>query len=298
MALWCTSIVGIIIIAWALREIFRDLFQPTGSGSLSSFVARWLFRLSKHAPSTMRIAGPLSIVVVIFAWTFATAAGFALIYWGRFPQSFHSAATESHEPVGRFWTVLYISLASLTTLSSGEIAPQGAGGRIITAVESLIGVSLITASVTWIVLIYPALGRMRALSRSAATLIWAQQDTGIDLLGGNVEGLLGDLADAVIRVRVDLIHFPLIYYFHADTEGTSLARSLIHLSELAERASHDKRPEQIRLGAAMLNHAIGETAALLAAKFLRQVKDKEPREIFEAMRRDHLERDKPDQEEQ
>jgi hypothetical protein len=112
MAVWWTSIVGILIISWTLREIFRDLFQPSATGSLSSLLAHWLFQGSKLVPSTMRVAGPLCIVIVVFCWTFAVAAGFALIYWGRFPQAFQVPNEESHQGIGRFWTLLYFSLAS------------------------------------------------------------------------------------------------------------------------------------------------------------------------------------------
>lgn len=289
MATWWTSAIGIVMIAWTLREIFRDLFQPSASGSLSSFVSRHMFRLSKRAPSTMRVVGPLSIVVVIFCWTFAVAAGFALIYWGRFPQAFHASSQETQDSLGKFWTVLYFSLSSLTTLAAGEVSPQGAWIRIVAASESLIGVMLITASISWIVLIYPALGRMRTLSRRAATLVWAQKQTGIDVLGGQVEGLLGDLAGSVLRVRVDFIHFPLIYYFHADTEGASLAQSMIELIDLANRASHGSQPEQIRLGAAMLSRAIADTAAVLSNRFVTVENNDDVKSVFDAMRRDHLE---------
>lgn len=291
MAVWWTSIAGVLIVAWTLREIFKDLFQPSGSGSLSSFLGRWIFQVSKHVPSTMRTAGPLCIVVVISCWALSITAGFALIYWGRFPQAFHAPSTESHEPLGRFWAVLYYSLAALTTLASGEILPVGSWIRLVTAAESLIGESIITASITWIVLIYPALGRMRALSRRAQALMRAQEETGIDLFTGNIADKLADLADSIFRVRVDFIHFPLIYYFHADTEGASLARSLSQLSDLAERASKDDKPEAVRLAAALLKIALSDTADVLTRRFVPEAKGQEPTAVFNAVRRDHLERE-------
>jgi hypothetical protein len=147
----------------------------------------------------------------------------------------------------------------------------------------------LTASITWIVLIYPALGRMRELARRATTLVKAQKKIGVDLISDDVQGLLGDLAQSVIRTRVDFIHYPLIYYFHADTEGTSLADSLRQLGDLAERASEDKRAEAVRLAAAVLNMALADVATVLNDKFV-QVKDpKDPEEVFAAVARDHLE---------
>lgn len=289
--MWWSSIAGILIISWTLREIFRDLFQPSATGSLSSFLAQWLFRGSKLLPSTMRAAGPLCIVIVIFCWTFAVAAGFALIYWGRFPQAFHVETQESHEAIGRFWTVLYFSLASLTTLGAGGLEPRGEWVRIVAASESLIGMLLITASISWIVFIYPALGRMRALGRRANTIFRAERETGIDLLSGSADSLMTDLAADVIRLRVDFIHFPLIYYFHADTEGASLPRSMLQMIRLSERASQESQPGPMRLSAAILLHAIADMAGILALRFLKDARDKEPAEAFQAMRRDHLDRD-------
>ena len=133
---------------------------------------------------------------------------------------------------------------------------------------------------------------MRALSRRSSTLIWAQKQTGIDLLSVNADGLLSDLAADVLRIRVDFVHFPVIYYFHADTEDASLAQSLIQMTELAERASHDQCPEQIRLAAAILRRAIAQTAVVLTKKFVDTRKDQDPKAAFEAMRRDHLEEER------
>ncbi|HZS54705.1 MAG TPA: hypothetical protein VFA65_09910 [Bryobacteraceae bacterium] len=127
MAVWWTSIVGILIIGWILSEIFMDLFQPSGSGSLSGFIGRWLFQISKSVPSTMRVSGPLAIVVVISCWALLLAAGFALVYWARFPQGFSVPEQESYDAFRRFWTVLYFSLSSLTTLGSGALAPAVVG---------------------------------------------------------------------------------------------------------------------------------------------------------------------------
>src|SRR4051812_41866220 len=115
--------------------MFRDLFQPSQSGALSSILGRRLFRVSRWARWMLPIAGPLTIVAVISCWAFLIAIGFALIYWSRFPQAFQNAQAEQHGRVDRFWAVLYFSLASLTTLASGQLSPQGAWIRFVTALE-------------------------------------------------------------------------------------------------------------------------------------------------------------------
>ena len=288
-AVW-TSSFGILVVCWTLREVFNDLFQPSASGSLSSFVSRRLFQLGKRARWMLSSAGPLSVVVVIFSWALLIGIGFAFIFWARFPGGFVNTSGEHQGPVGRFWSVLYFSLTTLSTLGSTAFNPQGNWIRIVTSIESLIGICLITASITWIVLIYPALGRMRTLARRVSTVARAQKQTGVDLLAGNGEELLAELAANVLRTRVDFIHFPIIYYFHADTEGTSLGHFLVQLHELAGRASDGNRPEETRLGAAVLRVSLEDMADVLADRFVTGSDPKDPRSVFEAVATDHLER--------
>ncbi|HEX4810142.1 MAG TPA: hypothetical protein VH325_14480 [Bryobacteraceae bacterium] len=286
--LWA-NLIGVTLVAWTLREIFIDLFQPSGAGDLSSLVGRQLFRVARRFPLMMPVAGPLSIVVVISSWPMLLAVGFALIYWPYFPQAFVGSAVNPQSTLGKFWSVLYFSLASLTTLAASGITPRGSWISVVSALESLIGTSLITASVTWIVLIYPALGRMRALARRASILLKAQEQTKIDVVSDDVEHLLGDLANGVIRTRVDFIHFPLIYYFHAGTDKASLAKSLIQLQRFADSAVADERPERVRLSAAVLKIALAEIAELLAKKFVRKADPRNPATVFHAMAKEHLE---------
>ena len=233
-------------------------------------------------------AGALSIVVVIAAWALLVSVGFAFIFWPKFPADFANTSGESQAASTHFVSAFYYSLAALTTLGSTEFTPKGNWVRIISSVESLIGIFLVTASISWVVLIYPALGRMRTLARLASTLVRSQEETGVDLLSGAVESLLADLAQRVLRTRVDFIHFPPIYYFQADTEGASLGRFLVLLQELAGRASKDGQPKHIRLGACLLRNSLQDLAEILARKYVGG-DPRDPRSIFEAVSRDHLE---------
>jgi hypothetical protein len=138
-------------------------------------------------------------------------------------------------------------------------------------------------------LIYPALGRTRTLARRVSTLYRAQEAAGVDFLSDNVETILAELAQGVLRARVDLIHFPLIYYFHAGTEGASLGRFLIQLNDLASRASAPDRPEANRLGAALLAASLADIAKLLNERFVNPLITDDSRSTFEAVAKDHLE---------
>jgi hypothetical protein len=287
--LW--SIAGVLVVCGTLREIFRDLFQPSGSGALSSILGRSLFGLGKRIRWLLPISGPLTIVVAIAVWTALITIGFGLIYWPHFPQDFQQPAPQPQSLSGRLCSVLYFSLVSLTTLASDGLSAQGAWLQLCTALESLIGIGLVTASVTWIVLIYPALGRMRIIARWASILTRAREKPGHDQFSPVDPNLLRDFAQRIIRARIDFIHFPLIYYFHADTEGSSLAHALRGLLEMTEEALAEGREENIQFAAVTLEIALADLAEVLTTKFVPNADPKKTREPFEAVAEDHLQRD-------
>jgi hypothetical protein len=120
---WWKAAAGVLILAFAFREIFQDLFHPTRTGSLSDFVGRTLFRFLRRRNSTLSLAGPLSLVVVILCWAFAQAVGFALIYWVGFPGEFQTSKGIAPATSNGFWLMLYFPLQVMTTLGFGDLLP-------------------------------------------------------------------------------------------------------------------------------------------------------------------------------
>jgi Ion channel len=282
----CSAGCGVLIVAFAFRETFKDLFHPTRTGTLSDFVGRTLFRLFRTGTPALSLAGPLSLVVVILCWAFLQALGFALIYWAGFPAQFQFANTENVGWHG-FWLMLYFSLQAMTTVGLGDVTPKTDWLRILVAFQALAGVALVTASVSWIVLLYPALGRMRTLARHVSTLARAEQKTSVAVVSGEAQFLLDDLASDVIRTRVDLIHFPIIYYFYSGHARSSLPESLPHLVRFALLGSNAEKPERVRLASAALREALNDLAEVLAQR-LRRADTKDPEAVFRAYAEEHL----------
>lgn len=282
----CSAVAGVLILVFAFRETFQDLFYPTRSGSLSDFVGRTLFRLFRRSAPALSLAGPLSLVVVILCWAFLQALGFALIYWAAFPAQFQFNNTE-HAGWHGFWLMLYFSLQAMTTVGLGDVTPKTDWLRILVAFQALAGLALVTASVSWIVLLYPALARMRTLARHVSILARAEQKTSVAVVSGDAQFLLDDLASDVIRTRVDLIHFPIIYYFYSGHARSSLPELLPHLLRFALLGSNPERPERVRLASAALREALNDLAEVLAQR-LRRANTKDPEAVFRAYAEEHL----------
>jgi hypothetical protein len=282
-----TTITGVVLIAFVLLEIFRDLFQPSGSGALSNWIARGMFQIARRLHRLLPSSGPLAVLITICCWTAMLMVGFALLYWPWFPVGFTGPERVDGSGISKIWAVLYYSLGAMTTLGAGQISPRIEWIRMVAAIESLLGFSLVTASVSWIVLLYPALGRMRRLARETRILVDSQKATGIEITSGQADQLLTQLATDVIQTRVDLIHYPLIYFFHADVERAALPNSLAELYELASGGSEENHPATVRLGSTMLRSALDELAKLLSDKFVDEDAER-PVEVFRAFAQDHL----------
>ena len=254
--------------AYTLRQVFEDLFHPTGRGALSDWIGRTFFRISRRWPKYMPTAGPLAIVSVILAWVFCMTLGFALIYWGSFPGGFRRGSGAPAPAENHFWSMMGFSLGSLTSLSLGDLTPRPLWVRLLAEFEALVGFALLSASVSWMVLLYPALGRMRALARRASALARAEKRTGVEVVSDDAASLLGELALDLIRTRVDLVYFPVIYYFRAEHDNASLPHAIPYLVRFVNQASDPAKPGPVRLAAATLREGLDDVAEVLARRFL------------------------------
>ncbi|HZU29388.1 MAG TPA: ion channel [Bryobacteraceae bacterium] len=281
-----TGIAGGLIICFALREIYEDLFHPSASGSLSGFVATRIAKVMHWRVSLLPSVGPLSLVAVILCWATLLVLGFGLIYWGYFPDHFHLNTGNSPSSETGPLTAFYFSLAMLSGATFGDIAPQTQWLRFLVTVEALLGLMLVTASVSWIVLLYPALGRMRTLARRTAILAASSEKTGIDVVSEGAEHLLSQLALDLVRTRVDLIHFPIIYYFYSSTEHSSLAHALPHLIHMADAGSKASGDNRLKLDAAVLGTALDDLAEVLRRRFVRSPSE-DSGAVFHAYAVDH-----------
>jgi hypothetical protein len=155
--------------------------------------------------------------------------------------------------------------------------------------EGFFGISLITASVSWIVLIFPALGRMRTLARRTILIAQAADQTGVNVVSGEAQYLLAGLAEDIIRTGVDLIHYPIIYYFYAANETASFPKAIKHLLRFAEAAAKPENDKRVRLASELLRLALDDLARILRERFIGAETD-DPKAVFETYAEHHSHR--------
>jgi hypothetical protein len=160
---------------------------------------------------------------------------------------------------------------------------------LIRGVEAIIGFGLLTASMSWLLSIYPVLEARRSLAQRASLLHNAEVENGIDLIqggGDQVQNWLIGLASDLASLRNQMSQFPITFYFYVGEPETALAGALPYLNQLAERAVA-ANSAVLKLAGTALGGSVSEFSTSLAKEFLR-VPTRDTNAIFRAYASEHL----------
>lgn len=267
---WVITAAGAAIVLFAVRDMFHTIWHPSGQGTLSRLVIRMVWRASrllKRRAEQSSVVGPVAMLGVILAWVGAIVAGWTLIYWPHMTEAFSFGATLDPAERSNILDALYLSLVTVATLGYGDIVPQQPWLRLASPVQALIGFALLTAAVSWVLQVYPALARRRTLAvrlsllerAGAARLLPAADSSSSATL---LQSLAGDLT----QVRVDLTQYAETYYFREADAAASLPARLPYAGELA-RAGRESAHAELRLAGTVLSEALQDYAHVLAQQF-------------------------------
>jgi hypothetical protein len=248
----------------------------------------WLLRLFPSDRRITSLTGPLGIGLVVITWGAIAVVGWAMLYYASMPEGFAYSSELNNVPRSTEFDSLYISLVTIGTLGFGDIVPTLPVLRLLVPLESLFGFMLLTAAVSWVLQIYPALHRRRVLALQLSTLRGvrrADPTLGIDSIPSDV---LTGIANAVVEARNDFTQYGATYYFRDVEADASLAASLVYATELATEAA-DSQDDQTRLAGAMITSAVDSLAKLLTEEFLRF--DGDTAAVIKAYAEDHRHHD-------
>lgn len=265
--------VGALLVLVVVRDVFHELFHPSGTGSLSRLVQRALWRLSaRTAGSRARLAGPIMLVGVVATWVALVTLGWALVYWPYLPDGFRFASSLDPAAHRGLRDALYVSATALTTVGFGDITPTWPALRLLATLEAALGFALLTAGISWVLSIYPVLARRRALAGRTFLLHAAREATGRRLAALDpavAAPLLAELAAALAQARVDLVQSGITYYFGDAEAALSLPAALPLLAGAADDGLEAGRPDAVRFAAAALRESVRAYAETIRATHLR-----------------------------
>ncbi|WP_128378744.1 potassium channel family protein [Streptomyces cavernae] len=283
---WLVSLVGVGLVMAVLRDLFHTLWHPTRHGGLSRLVMTVLWKLAKRFRVRRRVVGlvgPLSMVTVVGMWAAIVILGWSIVYWPHMPGAFTFSPGSKAAQEPPLLDSVYLSLVMVATLGLGDIAPGEGWLRLVSPLEALIGFALLTATVSWVLEIYPALSRRRALAIRLALLRDSEPTTQqIDSCAGAV--MLDSLATEVVRVRIDFTQYAEAYYFHDGEDDASFAAMVGYAATLAQRGQAARR-QDVRLAGDLLGGALEDLATILDERFLHT--GGTPTDVFAAYAADH-----------
>jgi hypothetical protein len=236
---------GVVLLLLVVFDVYATVlhssarYGPVGE-SLNRSVWRTTrglaFRLSRAARHRLLNAiGPLLLPLLIAVYIVLLVLAFALIYYPHMPGAFFF--TNPHPEVG--WVdAVYFSGCTLTTIGYGDIVARTTPLRFTALIEAAAGLSLISLAITYLLTVYTALERKRAVAVS----LYHQAGDGADVAGliahHFLEGRFYGLRDALRTATRDLqglleshVDHPVIHYFHPIEVYKSLPRVLFLLLE-------------------------------------------------------------------
>ncbi|WP_164704693.1 potassium channel family protein [Blastococcus litoris] len=276
-----------MLLVLVLRDVFHTLFHPAGQGSLSRLILSGTWRVARWVGGPTRLAelaGPLGVVAVIGTWGGAVVLGGALVYWPYIDQFSYSAGLNP-DARADFLDALYLSLTTTSTLGFGDLVPTEGWLRVATPIQALLGFSLLTAAVTWVLQVYPALNRRRTLATRLTTLDQSGFREALPHADSAMAAiLLSDLAGQVAQMRVDLTQYAETYYFRSQDARSSMPATLPYALDLVSAGRRSGRAD-VRLAATHLACALEDLAEHLRREFVQADGDVE--EVLAAYAREH-----------
>lgn len=237
-------LLGALLVALAYGDIFLTVLHPNLESRLSSRVQQALWRLlrtlqhrigfGRHTALILGFGLPLMVGGLIVFWLLLIGLGFACIYY---PWIGDPAVFEAGTPVsGSFFDALYFSAVTLATLGYGDVLPLTPPFRLLAVAEALTGAVTVSASVAYILAVYPALARQRTLARALNAEVAGQSDalpllrryrTSEDAWHADLFPQLRELALNLMDISESHETHPVLYYAHPRNVQHSFVRVLV-----------------------------------------------------------------------
>jgi hypothetical protein len=220
------QIAGAVTTIIVLLDIFLTvLYARAGTALFSPVVSRgiwFLFRLGsrpfrRNRGRVLSFCGPVILVALIFVWAVGLALGSALIMHPHLGGGIR--ASQGSTPRD-FMSALYAGASSLSFVGSSDFKPQSAVFQALYMLNSLIGMSVMSLVLTYVMQIYNALKSRNALGLAIQTL---SDDTGdaAELIAGlgpqgqfdSGSSNLSSLASKASELKESHHFYPLLFYF-------------------------------------------------------------------------------------
>jgi len=254
---------GVVLLAVVLYDIYATILRATKHpGPFSEFINRGFWRAASLSTRNLNrrwrhrilsAVGPLLMPFLIGFFILLLLTGFALIYLPRMETGFK---VDDEGQDNFILQAFYFSGVTLLTIGFGDILPVTGFTRVVAIIEGIFGIGVISLSITYLLTVYRALERKRAV----ALKFYHQARQGADITGflsnhfsrGRFYSLPEFLREATHDLQEMLeshIEHPVIHYFHPVEVYKGLPRTLFFVLEtVAMLNAHVDEKEYVEAG--------------------------------------------------
>jgi ion channel len=256
---WIALPAGIVVLLWALLDVFRTLVMPRaarGRFRLSRILFqpmwlpwRWLGVRRKTVQARERVlaaAAPFFFFVLLVGWVFLAVLGYAVILWSA------GFADGVRPGDGSFGTAVYLSGSSLFTLGFGDVVATG-WTRAVVVIAGATGLGLFAVVIAYLPVLYQAFNR-REVGVLMLDTRAGSPPSGPELLhrmgsagaASSLPQLFAEWERWVADVLETHMSYPLLALFRSPHDDTSWVTSLGSVLDAATLiiTSVEGRPEE------------------------------------------------------
>jgi hypothetical protein len=240
-----------------LADIFLTvLYARAGTGLLAVHWNRlvWLCMkglarcFSRRRGTVLSLAGPVIVILLIAFWSLGLTIGAALIVR---PELGVAIKPSSGSTPTDLVTAMLVAGNSLSIVGGGDYAPHTTGTRLLYLLNSLIGASVLSLVLSYLVQVYSALRERNALALTIDLMTDGTGDAAQMLArlmprgdSGNATSELGNLVRSLTATKEAHHFYPLLFYFRFEDPRYAVSRFsfvLLDLTTLIDTALDQRR---------------------------------------------------------
>jgi hypothetical protein len=237
---------GVSIISRPMVHIVRDLFLFAGR------------HVGRHKPRVLSFCGPVMVVVILTGWMAGFTLGCALILH---PALGGAVRNDLGPTTTGFATALYAAGGSISSAGPGSIAPHTPAYRLFFLLEPLLGISIMTLAISYLLQLYSAVKSRNVLAMKVE-LMTSRTGDGARLVAAlGPEGrfdvgytVLAELGAELVSVKEAHHLYPVLFYFRFPLPFYDLSRFTLVLLDavtLMHAALDDREAGWLKRSAAM-----------------------------------------------
>lgn len=283
--------IGLFVVVVVLWEAFETMILPrrvTRRVRLTRVLYMFIWnpwagithaiRNNRRREKLLSFFGPLSLLMLLSLWALSLVFGFALLHFAV-GTTFGSAAA----PPG-FPGDLYFSGTTFFTLGLGDVTPASAPGRVITVIESAMGLGFFALVISYLPVLYQAFSR-REVNISMLDARAGTPPTAGELLrrhreAGNVQSLdqlLRDWEKCSADLLESHLSYPVLCFFrsqHDNQSWLSALSTILDTCALVMVGIEGMPKWQAQLTFKMTRHAVVDLSQVFNASPVKQWRDR------------------------